>query len=163
MAGDTRETRTFMKSEPRVFVVVDDRLVRVRIGDVLTREGYDVEKFASAADYLAHTPYLRPICIVLEAELPGFDSLAFLSIGSQSSRRLVGWLAPKLPTKNIIFGMALDPQELQKMLDELAASRASRRTAWTILQELRAVLKDVAGVELPPPAVKNISIEGRMW
>jgi FixJ family two-component response regulator len=77
MAGDTRETRTFMKSEPRVFVVVDDRLVRVRIGDVLTREGYDVEKFASAADYLARTPYLRPICVILEAELPGFDSLAF--------------------------------------------------------------------------------------
>jgi hypothetical protein len=91
------------------------------------------------------------------------DSTA--SPSHQSDRRAhAGLLAgsrPKLPTKNIIFGMALDPQELQKMLDELAASRASRRTAWTILQELRAVLKDVAGVELPPPAVKNISIEGR--
>jgi hypothetical protein len=59
-------------------------------------------------------------------------------------------------------GVALDPKELQNLLDELAASRASRRSAWTILQELRAILKDVAGVELPPPAIKNISIEGRI-
>jgi hypothetical protein len=31
-----------------------------------------------------------------------------------------------------------------------------------ILHELRAILEDIAGVELPPPAVKNISIEGRI-
>jgi FixJ family two-component response regulator len=70
--------KEFMKeSEPRVFVVVDDRLVRVRIGDVLTREGYVVEKFASAAEYLARETYSGPLCIILEVELPGFDSLAF--------------------------------------------------------------------------------------
>jgi len=65
------------ESEPRVFVVVDNRLVRVRIADVLTREGYVVEKFASAAEYLAREPYCGPLCIILEVELPGFDSLAF--------------------------------------------------------------------------------------
>jgi len=65
------------ESEPRVFVVVDNRLVRVRIADVLTREGYVVEKFASAAEYLARAPYSGPVCIILEVELPGFDSLAF--------------------------------------------------------------------------------------
>jgi hypothetical protein len=56
--------------------------------------------------------------------------------------------------------VTLDPKELQNLPDELAASRASRQSAWTILQELRAILKDVAGVEFPPPAIKNISIEG---
>ena len=52
-------------------------------------------------------------------------------------------------------------KELQNLLDELAASRASRRSTWRIVQEWRAILKDAAGVE-PPPVVKNISIEGRI-
>jgi hypothetical protein len=46
------------------------------------------------------------------------------------------------------------------MLDELEASRASRKRAWENLQELRWVLKDVAGIELPPPARKTIDLEG---
>ncbi len=58
--------------------------------------------------------------------------------------------------------MALDPKELQDVLDELAASRASRKNAWANLQELRRVLKDLVGVDLPPSAVKNIAIEGRI-
>jgi hypothetical protein len=34
------------------------------------------------------------------------------------------------------------------LLDELEASRASRRRPWENLQEIRWVLKDVAGLEL---------------
>jgi hypothetical protein len=48
------------------------------------------------------------------------------------------------------------------MLDELKASRASCKRAWEILQEIRWVLKDVAGLELPPPARKTIDLEGRV-
>jgi hypothetical protein len=58
--------------------------------------------------------------------------------------------------------MSIDPQGLQKLLDELEASRASRRRAWENLQEIRWVLKDTAGVELPPPAKKTIDLEGRL-
>jgi hypothetical protein len=58
--------------------------------------------------------------------------------------------------------MSLNPEQLQKMLDELEASRASRKRAWEDLQELRWVLKDVAGIELPPPARKTIDLEGRL-
>jgi hypothetical protein len=58
--------------------------------------------------------------------------------------------------------MAFDPAELQKVLDELEASRASRRRAWENLQELRWVLKDTTGTELPPPAKKTIDLEGRI-
>lgn len=58
--------------------------------------------------------------------------------------------------------MALDPKELQNLLDELAASRASRKRAWENLQEIRWVLKDTAGVELPSPAGKTIDLEGRI-
>jgi hypothetical protein len=58
--------------------------------------------------------------------------------------------------------MSLNPQELQNMLDELEASRASRKRAWENLQELRWVLKDTAGIELPPPVRKTIDLEGRI-
>ena len=54
------------------------------------------------------------------------------------------------------------PQELQNLLDELEASRASRRRAWENLQELRWVLKQICEIELPPPARKTIDLEGRV-
>jgi hypothetical protein len=56
----------------------------------------------------------------------------------------------------------MTPQELQDLLDELEASRASRRRAWENLQEIRWVLTDVCGIELPPPARKTIDLEGRV-
>jgi hypothetical protein len=58
--------------------------------------------------------------------------------------------------------MSITPQALQELLDELEASRASRKRAWENLQELRWVLKDAAGVELPPPPRKTIDAEGRL-
>src|SRR5271154_2972462 len=56
----------------------------------------------------------------------------------------------------------MNPQELQKVLEELDASRSSRKRAWEILQELRWVLEDSAGMKLPPPAKKTIDLEGRL-
>jgi hypothetical protein len=56
----------------------------------------------------------------------------------------------------------MTPQELQKVLDELEASRSSRKRAWDNLQEIRRVLKDSAGMDLPPPAKKTIDLEGRL-
>jgi hypothetical protein len=58
--------------------------------------------------------------------------------------------------------MSITPEDLQRLLDEVAASRASRKRAWENLQEIRWVLKDAAGVELPPPARKTIDLEGRI-
>jgi|SRR5271165_822389 len=58
--------------------------------------------------------------------------------------------------------VSLDPQELQDLLDELERSRQSRRRAWENLQEIRWVLKDAIGVDLPPPARKTIDLEGRI-
>jgi|SRR6202040_3352212 hypothetical protein len=58
--------------------------------------------------------------------------------------------------------MSITPQDLQKLLDEREASRASRKRAWENLQEIRWVLKDVTGMELPPPATKTIDLEGRL-
>ena len=60
------------------------------------------------------------------------------------------------------YNVSLTPKALQDLLDELEASRASRKRAWENLQEIRWVLKDVAGVELPPPGRKTIDLEGRI-
>jgi hypothetical protein len=56
----------------------------------------------------------------------------------------------------------MTPQELQNMLDELEASRASRKRAWENLQEIRWVVRDTVGVDLPPPVRKTIDLEGRI-
>jgi hypothetical protein len=56
----------------------------------------------------------------------------------------------------------MTPRELQDMLEELTASRQSRRRAWENLQEIRWVVKDTAGVELPAPERKTIDLEGRI-
>jgi len=58
--------------------------------------------------------------------------------------------------------MSLSLKELQDVLDELKASRASRQRAWENLQEIRWVLKDTAGIELPPPKRKTIDLQGRI-
>jgi hypothetical protein len=58
--------------------------------------------------------------------------------------------------------MSITPQALQQLFDELEASRASRRRAWENLQEIRWVLKDSAGMDLPQPARKTIDLEGRL-
>jgi hypothetical protein len=47
-------------------------------------------------------------------------------------------------------------------LDELEASRRSRRRAWENLQELRWILKDTARMDLPAPVRKTIDLEGRL-
>lgn len=58
--------------------------------------------------------------------------------------------------------MSITPQAVQELLNELEASRASRKRAWDNLQEIRWALKDTAGIELPAPARKTIDLEGRI-
>jgi hypothetical protein len=58
--------------------------------------------------------------------------------------------------------MSTTPKAIQDLLNELEASRASRKRAWEILQEIRYVLKDTTGIEAPPPARKTIDLEGRI-
>ena len=58
--------------------------------------------------------------------------------------------------------MVITPKAIQDLLDELEASRASRKRAWELLQELRWVLKDITGIEIPAPERKTIDFEGRI-
>src|SRR5260221_4778234 len=68
--------RGMKEREPRVFVVDDDRSVRTSLATLLESDGYTVESFVSAADYLAKAPHLGPACLVLDVRLPGLDGLA---------------------------------------------------------------------------------------
>jgi hypothetical protein len=67
-----------------------------------------------------------------------------------------------MPPRKLGAAMSITPEALQKLIDERDASRASRKRAWENLQEIRWVLKDSAGMELPPPAMKTIDLEGRL-
>ncbi len=58
--------------------------------------------------------------------------------------------------------MGITPKAIQDLLDELEASRTSRKRAWELLQEIRWVLKEVTGVEARAPAKKMIDLEGRL-
>ena len=54
--------------------------------------------------------------------------------------------------------MLITPKAIQDLLDELEASRASRKRAWEVLQEIRCVLKETAGIEVSPlgsPALRR--------
>jgi FixJ family two-component response regulator len=64
------------KEDPRIFVVDDERSVRTSLATLLESDGYVVETFASADEYLAREPYLGPACLVLDVLLPGLDGLA---------------------------------------------------------------------------------------
>jgi FixJ family two-component response regulator len=62
--------------ELRVFVVDDDRSVRTSLATLLESDGYTVESFVSATEYLAKAPHLGPACLVLDVRLPGVDGFA---------------------------------------------------------------------------------------
>lgn len=62
--------------DPRVYVVDDDQSVRTSLANLLESEGYAVESFVSAAEYLACRPHLGPACLVLDVLLPGLDGLS---------------------------------------------------------------------------------------
>jgi FixJ family two-component response regulator len=62
--------------EGRVFVLDDDRSVCLSLANLLESDGFVVETFASATQYLAREPYPGPACLVLDVMLPGLSGLA---------------------------------------------------------------------------------------
>jgi len=58
-----------------VFVVDDDISVRESLEFLLRHEGFDVETFVSAQDFLGRPPVTVPSCLVLDISLPGLNGL----------------------------------------------------------------------------------------
>jgi FixJ family two-component response regulator len=59
----------------RVFVVDDDTSVRRSLARLLAADGFLVDTFASAADFLAATTGEEPACLVLDVRMPGLNGL----------------------------------------------------------------------------------------
>ncbi len=58
-----------------IFVIDDEASVRKALGRVLQHAGYQVETFASAAEFLKRTSYDGPGCIILDFQMPGLTGI----------------------------------------------------------------------------------------
>jgi len=63
------------ESSSIVLVVDDDVSVRESLELLLRHEGFDVETFISAQDFLGRPPVTVPSCLVLDVSLPGLNGL----------------------------------------------------------------------------------------
>ena len=63
------------KRSPVVFVVDPDRAVRESLEGLLQREGWNLETFASAEEFLEYPVELAPACLILDVSLPGLCGL----------------------------------------------------------------------------------------
>jgi FixJ family two-component response regulator len=67
--------RPMLDARPIVFVVDDDISVRESLELLIRSEGWRVETFASAQEFLARPRALVPSCLVLDVSLPGLNGL----------------------------------------------------------------------------------------
>jgi FixJ family two-component response regulator len=64
-----------LEPSPMVFVVEDDSSVREALAGLIRSAGWNVEVFASAAEFLARPKSDAPSCLVLDVGLPGLSGL----------------------------------------------------------------------------------------
>ena len=85
-------TRGFRKVRPlsfrTVYVVDDDRDVRLMLSYMLAEADLQSRPFASGADFLAAQPDLAPGCVLLDVRMPEMDGLTVMA---ELTRRSVGW------------------------------------------------------------------------
>jgi len=62
----------------RIFVVDDERIIRVTLADELRDAGYQVNEFASANAAMAQLSNLDPDLIISDLSMPGMDGIEFL-------------------------------------------------------------------------------------
>jgi two-component system response regulator FixJ len=67
--------RTAMTADQLIYVVDDDEAVRDSLALLLEARGYTVRSFASARDFLAAAPSLRPGCLITDIRMPEMDGL----------------------------------------------------------------------------------------
>jgi FixJ family two-component response regulator len=63
-------------SEPTVFVVDDDPEMRGSLKELLQAEGFSVEAYASASEFLDEYDAARPGCLLLDLRMPGIDGIS---------------------------------------------------------------------------------------
>ena len=73
--GPKLESRSPSQVKPIVFVVDDDISVRESLEMLLRSEGWQVETFGSAQDFLSRPHPFVPSCLILDISLPGLGGL----------------------------------------------------------------------------------------
>jgi FixJ family two-component response regulator len=73
--AERERIRRMKESEPVVFVIDDDRMVREGLQSLIKSVGLRVETFASAQDFLTAKRVDAPACLVLDVRMPGLSGL----------------------------------------------------------------------------------------
>jgi two-component system response regulator FixJ len=63
------------QQKQQIFVVDDDGSVRKALRRLLSAMGYEVQTFASAAEFLGVAPVKRRGCLILDVHMPAMDGL----------------------------------------------------------------------------------------
>lgn len=63
------------QTEPTVFVVDDDKSVRVALSRLIRSTGMNVETFSTAHEFLSRKSHDGPSCLVLDVKMPGLNGL----------------------------------------------------------------------------------------
>jgi FixJ family two-component response regulator len=67
--------RPVLARDPKIAVIDDDELVREGVAWLIRSLGYDVDKFASAEEYLASDGIDNSSCIILDVRMPGMTGI----------------------------------------------------------------------------------------
>ena len=89
-----------MDKPKRVYVIDDDDLVRLCIDLLLTAEGFDVETYASAVDFLRAGPPCRDGCVITDFQMPG--GLTGTDLLSEISKRGLGCAVIMVTAQNSV-------------------------------------------------------------
>jgi FixJ family two-component response regulator len=124
-------------SERMVMVVDDDAHVRRGVADLLEAEGFAVQAFADAADFLAQPAPSVPACVILDMQMPQLDGMSVLQ--HMAARHLAlpvifltghGTIplsvAAMKAGANEFLTKPVDPDALLAAVDEALAGDASR-------------------------------------
>jgi FixJ family two-component response regulator len=77
-----------IEQSARIFVVDDDDSVRRALKRLLKGMGFEVEDYASAADYLAREPFDGVGCVLLDLQMPGIDGVQLQSRLTELKRNI---------------------------------------------------------------------------
>jgi len=68
-----------------VYIIDDDRDVRVSLEAILSRQGYKVQTFASADQFLANCEMETASCVLADVRMPGIDGLQLQELITERS------------------------------------------------------------------------------
>jgi two-component system, LuxR family, response regulator FixJ len=78
-----------MENQNLVYVIDDDELIRGALDILLTAEGYAVETYASARDFLMAEPPAGIGCVLTDLQMPG--GLTGIDLLRKIVKRGLGW------------------------------------------------------------------------